>query len=319
MADTVGRFDSRSYFLVAQENLEPVTERLDLLVNHRSVSHYFDGFDISKGCFRAPPKLAYCFPQRAEVAPRVVPWRDPATDIAESVYPVAAACVEKAGLPSPFQGVTDEEAATVAPVYAAIDELLVELFTYLRGSLAQTRVLDGQARRSKKESAETVSEENITGGVAQIPATDMTDMTAAAAVPSIDDAASAPPAPLVSMRDLLLLLKYARTQEHALYVESLLWLTWLAHASPEVCMLMRLSISHAKRGQMEEAIEVVSRVIELDPLFAEAYNKRASYHHMLKGYEDCIINANSSMEIFPDHVGALSGLGLCYEQQGKYF
>lgn len=297
MADTVGRFDSRSYFLVAQENLEPVTERPDLLVNHRTVSHYFQSFDLDKGGFRAPPKLAYCFPQRVEVAPKVIPWKDPATSIAESVYPMMPdAGVAKGIWPS---SVDDAEAAALVPVYKAIDELLVELFTYLRSSLAQTRVNDSQARRAKKGAAEAVVEAEGEAGEAEL-----------AAQPVVPDA------PLVSMHDLLMLLKYARTQEHALYVESLLWIVWLAHESPEVCMLMRLSIAHAKRGQMAEAIEVVSRAIELDPHFAEAYNKRASYHHMLKGYEDCIVNANSSMEIFPDHVGALSGLSLCYEQQG---
>lgn len=296
MADTVGRFDSRSYFLVAQENLEPVTERPDLLVNHRSISHYFDAFDVAKGCFRVPAKLAYCFPRRAEVAPKVEPWRDPATDIAEAVYPVQPAAAASNG------GVDDSEAAEVAKVYSAIDELMVEMFVYLRSSLAQTRVQDARARRIKKGTEETVAEVEGDAAVSEVlaPSTPAAPVTA----------------PLVSMNDLLMLLKYARTQEHALYVESLLWLVWMAHESPEVCMLMRLSIAHAKRGQMVEAIEVVSRAIELDPHFAEAYNKRASYHHMLKGYEDCIDNANSSMEIFPDHVGALSGLSLCYEQQG---
>jgi tetratricopeptide (TPR) repeat protein len=121
------------------------------------------------------------------------------------------------------------------------------------------------------------------------------------------------------MQDLLLLLKYAKSNDYAMYVESVLWLIWVTHPSADVNKLMRLSIAQAKRGNYDEAIAVITKAVEADPTFAEAYNKRASYLYMNADYDECIENAQASLDIFPDHVGALSGLGLCNERKkGKY-
>jgi len=269
--DMLGEQQFRASYLVAQENVELVTERPDFLVHHRHLAALFQGFDFASGTYRVPPKLQYCFPGSLPVVSSV-----------ES----ASSSASKAN------------AAGVERVYSAVDELLLELLAYLRKSMSLTRTNDALYRASKIPVAEIVE---AAEGEAEVPAPQGADVSS----------------PALSMQDLLIMLKYAKSQDHALYVESMLWLVWVAHTSPDINKLMRLSIAHAKRGNMDEAITIVSRAIDLDPMYAEAYNKRASYHHVNQAYDECIENAQASLEIFPDHVGALSGLSLCFEQRGK--
>ena len=357
----VGEGQYRALYNVAQENLEAVTERPDMLVRHRNLGAIFPlGFDFSSGTYRVSHKLRYCFPNTDATAAVVGGEFVRPMEISE-IHPVAPAFSSSStsssaatailnsntaagmGGAESIDRLAQEQAATAAAaagrVYRLIDNVLVELLTTLRQSFSASRRNDAAYRKQTADdrSASFTSPppgSNNSGGayadadaaVAHVQKTEETDSNVCSNGGDVDVlstkvATPSPPAlsalPVLDMQDLLALLKYARTQEQALYVESALWLIWVSHDSPDINSLMRLSIAHAKRGNAMQAIEVVSKAIELDPLFAEAHNKRASYHHMLQQHDECIQHAKSALELFPDHVGALSGLSLCYEQRGE--
>lgn len=290
----------RASYLVAQENLELVTERPDFLVRHPHLSTLFQGFDFPSGTYRVPEKLQYCF---SEVLPSVGLSDSEAGGAASTKSIVGATLDAKSDDPA--------TAVTVKPAHRVVDELLVELLTYLRTSLSLTRTNDALYRAAlaaPNELHETNEEDTNTKSPEQAQQALQADCEADTPFSSAQLA--------LNMQDLLLLLRSAKCQDHALYVESLLWTVWVSHTMPEINKLVRLSIAHAKRGNVEQAIDVISRAVDFDPSFAEAYNKRASYRHIQQAYDECIEDAQLSLDIFPDHVGALSGLSLCFEQKG---
>jgi tetratricopeptide (TPR) repeat protein len=270
--EMMGPHEYRAEYLVAQENLQLVKDSADMMIEHRELGKAFEGFDFTSNVYRAPHKLRYCFPQRTPSTP-------------------------------PAASQTEERSQTEA-MHAVVDEMLLELLTYLRASLSFARTSDAAQRASQvpvMPSGAAEHSSSVTGAVAALQA----------------PPASPADGPLaVSLQDLLSMMKFAQTQEQAIYVESLMWLIWVAHTSPDINKLMRLSMSHAKRGNLKQAIEIVTLASELDPSYGEAYNKRASYHHFQLDYDACIVDAQKALQIFPEHVGALSGLGLCYEHKG---
>lgn len=254
---------------ISQEWLEPVTERADQIIQHRDLSVLFDGFDFATGMYKVPHKLRYAFPVNSH------------------------------------SGLSTSDEQAVAKVYHAIDEVLVELFGFLRQSFSLSRVNDAARVRKLASSKKLTDGESQSNRLDLVPSPESRTTTGASEMP------------VLNLQDLLMLLRFAPTHDRALYVESVLWLIWMSHPSPDIRKLTRLSMGQAKRGNYREAIEMISHASALDPTFGEAYNKLASYHHCLQEYDECITYATKALEIVPEHVGSLSGLGLSYEHKGN--
>ena len=73
------------------------------------------------------------------------------------------------------------------------------------------------------------------------------------------------------------------------------------------------------KRQYNESILMFSDAINLQPTFAEAWNKRATVNYILGNYEESISDIFSTLELEPRHFGALDGLAQIYMLQNKYF
>ena len=73
------------------------------------------------------------------------------------------------------------------------------------------------------------------------------------------------------------------------------------------------------KRQYEESILMFSDAINLQPTFAEAWNKRATVNYIIGNYEESISDIFSTLELEPRHFGALAGLAQIYMLQNKYF
>ena len=62
--------------------------------------------------------------------------------------------------------------------------------------------------------------------------------------------------------------------------------------------------------ELEKAIEIFSNVIDLDPSWAEAWNKRATVYYMIGEFEKSQADINKVLELESRHFGALAGQGL---------
>ncbi|MFL2885868.1 MAG: tetratricopeptide repeat protein [Candidatus Pelagibacterales bacterium] len=73
------------------------------------------------------------------------------------------------------------------------------------------------------------------------------------------------------------------------------------------------------KRQYDESILMFSDAINLQPSFAEAWNKRATVNYIIGNYEESISDIFSTLELEPRHFGALDGLAQIYMLQNKYF
>lgn len=81
-------------------------------------------------------------------------------------------------------------------------------------------------------------------------------------------------------------------------------------------ILLQDGIRTMHAGDLDGAIETFTALIELDPDFAEAWNKRATAHYYAGSLTKSVADVRKTLELEPRHFGALSGLGMIYEQLG---
>lgn len=97
-------------------------------------------------------------------------------------------------------------------------------------------------------------------------------------------------------------------------VEQMIWGVWLESDSDTVNLLMQRGVKAMHDRRFEVALEMFSTIIELQPRFAEGWNKRATLYYLMGRFEDSISDVEKTLELEPRHFGALSGLGLIYTQ-----
>ena len=94
-------------------------------------------------------------------------------------------------------------------------------------------------------------------------------------------------------------------------VEQKIWKLWSTHPNDQKLTNMLADGSDLVNNQkLNEAIDVFSKVIELDPNWAEAWNKRATVYYMIGEFEKSQADINKVLELESRHFGALAGQGL---------
>lgn len=105
-------------------------------------------------------------------------------------------------------------------------------------------------------------------------------------------------------------LKAAESLETARPIEAEIWEIWTSARDAELDGLMGEGIAAMNARDPKTALEDFTRIIELAPDFAEAWNKRATLFYLLGQYDASLADIDHTLELEPRHFGALSGLGL---------
>ena len=71
-------------------------------------------------------------------------------------------------------------------------------------------------------------------------------------------------------------------------------------------------------GAVNAAEALLTEVIEGEPKFAEAWNRRAVLYYLQQQYRKAIADCQETIRLNPVHFGALHGMGLCYVALGEY-
>ncbi len=94
-------------------------------------------------------------------------------------------------------------------------------------------------------------------------------------------------------------------------IEQKIWKLWSQHPTKQELTLKLEEGSEFVRNQkFSKAIEIFSEVIELDPEWAEAWNKRATVLYMLGDYQKSQDDIDKVLYLEKRHFGALAGQGL---------
>jgi tetratricopeptide (TPR) repeat protein len=117
--------------------------------------------------------------------------------------------------------------------------------------------------------------------------------------------------------DLLLMLQMALRKEDADAVESVLWASWLAHPNPFVRSLLEDGVQLMQRAKYDEATARFQRLLELEPDFAEGYNKRGTSSFLAGRYDQSHADVMEALAREPCHFGSLIGKGLIENERGR--
>jgi len=93
--------------------------------------------------------------------------------------------------------------------------------------------------------------------------------------------------------------------------EQKIWEIWSTHPTDENLTLELLKGSNLMQGDtISESIKIFSKLIERDPNWAEAWNKRATALYLIGDYEGSQKDIDRVLELENRHFGALAGQGL---------
>ena len=96
--------------------------------------------------------------------------------------------------------------------------------------------------------------------------------------------------------------------------EESLWKIWARSGDDKVDALYRQGIRQMGEGLGQDAVATFSRIIEMKPAFAEAWNKRATLYFLMGEHEKSLADCDEVMKRNPHHFGALAGYFQIYVQ-----
>lgn len=97
-----------------------------------------------------------------------------------------------------------------------------------------------------------------------------------------------------------------------------LWRIWFQQKGVYGWELLQRSQVLFEAREIIQAEEVLTELINDQPDFAEAWNRRAVLYYTLRQYKKSLDDCEMVVKLNPVHFGALSGMGLCYAALGNY-
>ena len=102
-------------------------------------------------------------------------------------------------------------------------------------------------------------------------------------------------------------------------VEQKIWEIWSTHPKKnELTLMLSEGSTLVKNDKLNEAVNIFTKVIELDPNWAEAWNKRATVLYLLGEFQKSQNDIDKVLELEERHFGALAGQGLVNIQLKNY-
>jgi tetratricopeptide (TPR) repeat protein len=132
-----------------------------------------------------------------------------------------------------------------------------------------------------------------------------------------DSAGPAKRGPAATLERLFQRLHDAATQEEAEGVARLIQRRWARSGSDTADLLMSRAQQALKDKQNELAIELLDRIISLQPDWAEAWNQRANALYLAGDSIRSMLDIGETLKREPRHYGAMMGLGMILRQQGE--
>tara|TARA_E500000178_G_scaffold50471_1_gene45905 strand:- start:2313 stop:2864 length:552 start_codon:yes stop_codon:yes gene_type:complete len=106
-------------------------------------------------------------------------------------------------------------------------------------------------------------------------------------------------------------LKKINNSSEAKIIENKIWKLWTTHPSEQsLTNLLAKGSNYMSQDKLTSAHNVFSKAIELDPNWAEAWNKRATVLYLMGNYELSQKDIDVVLNLEKRHFGALSGQGL---------
>jgi tetratricopeptide (TPR) repeat protein len=120
-----------------------------------------------------------------------------------------------------------------------------------------------------------------------------------------------------ALPDLFGQLKLANSPQQAVMIEAEIWKKWYERDDKGGGDSMGQIIESMAAGRYTVALNLLNQLVDDQPDFAEAWNRRATIHYLLGNYQDSLADIEQTLQLEPRHFGALSGIGLIMQQLGE--
>jgi tetratricopeptide (TPR) repeat protein len=107
-------------------------------------------------------------------------------------------------------------------------------------------------------------------------------------------------------------------RELAATAEAILWRAWCRSGDSEADRIFRAGVEAIQQQHLQRAEDLFGRVIQIDPTFAEGWNKRATVRYMRQDFRGSIADCQETLTRNPNHFGASSGQGLCHMSLNEF-
>jgi tetratricopeptide (TPR) repeat protein len=97
-----------------------------------------------------------------------------------------------------------------------------------------------------------------------------------------------------------------------------LWRIWFQQKGIHGLEIIDRSQKLIDAGKIAEAEAALTKLINAQPDFAEAWNRRAFLYYTTGEYQKSLIDCQKVVNLNPAHFGALHGMGLSYAAIGEY-
>lgn len=104
------------------------------------------------------------------------------------------------------------------------------------------------------------------------------------------------------------------TDEEAGPITQNIWIEWSKSGSASMDLLLKRGQDALAAGDPQTAIEHLTALIDHAPDFPEGYNERATAYFQIGQLGLSIADIAKTLALNPRHFGALSGLGMIFEQ-----
>ena len=102
-------------------------------------------------------------------------------------------------------------------------------------------------------------------------------------------------------------------------VEQKIWNIWSTHPTDQnLTEILGEGSKHVRNQELVQAFDIFTKVIEIDPTWAEAWNKRATVFYMVGEFQKSQNDIDKVLVLEQRHFGALAGQGLVNIQLKNY-
>lgn len=120
-----------------------------------------------------------------------------------------------------------------------------------------------------------------------------------------------PPPDQAAQRDALhARLAVAATPADAQVISDALWELWLVAPDEAAQALLDEGIARRNGYDMLGSVEVLSRLVDYCPDYAEGWNQRAFTYFLAHDFEAALADLDRALALHPRHLGALTGRAL---------
>ena len=102
-----------------------------------------------------------------------------------------------------------------------------------------------------------------------------------------------------------------KDQSSSFKIEQKIWKIWSTHPNnDDLTSMLSVGSNFVNNNQYPKAVKIFTKIIELDPSWAEAWNKRATVLYMMGEFEKSQNDIDEVLKLEKRHFGALAGQGL---------